>query len=197
MRWPSSRELLQVIIALIFFTPATALNCQLPKDRGYSCDEPETRMFYYDTRIGVCQPMMHRGCGGNENKFDSAEQCKEQCMNKGKNTTNSSSTGLIVDECDLLTDAKISDIATSCDKGCGIGYACNKKDKCCPMKEYICSLPASSGSETRSMKHYARYVYQPGLSNCIRFSYFGSGGNFNNFKTYNDCKKFCMEKKPK
>ncbi|EPB68629.1 Kunitz/Bovine pancreatic trypsin inhibitor domain protein [Ancylostoma ceylanicum] len=89
---------------------------------------------------GVCQPMMHRGCGGNENKFDSAAKCKEQCIEKkGK--------------------AKPSAPAS---KGAG-------------LVDYICSLPASSGSETRTQKHYGRYVYQRGLSNCIRFSYFGTG----------------------
>ncbi|VDO86058.1 unnamed protein product, partial [Heligmosomoides polygyrus] len=94
--------------------------------------------------------------------------------------------------CNLRTDAKIADLARSCDDGCQVGYRCNKSNKCCPMKDYICSLPAASGTEGSSMKHYPRYVYQSGLSNCIRFSYFGNGGNFNNFITYNECKEFCM-----
>ncbi|KAE9417172.1 hypothetical protein Angca_000975, partial [Angiostrongylus cantonensis] len=59
--------------------------------------------------------------------------------------------------------------------------------------DYICSLPVTSGSEITVLKHYGRYAHQPHLRNCIRFSYFGSGGNFNNFRTYIDCKRFCME----
>ncbi|KHJ98190.1 Kunitz/Bovine pancreatic trypsin inhibitor domain protein [Oesophagostomum dentatum] len=236
----------------------TAINCHLPRDKGYSCDKPEKLVFYYDARIGACQPMLHHGCGGNENKFDSAEKCKQQCIsNKTKAKSDPSKNGLVaaitvgqprsgcafaspycvyfalktdkdsetrqnktsnlriegpevkfyanhsylnfplyfsVEECDLLTDAKIPDVAKSCDAGCDVGYSCNKNNKCCPTKEYICSLPAASGSEAEVLKHYRRYVYQPGLSNCIRFSYFGIGGNFNNFKTYNDCKGFCMGK---
>ncbi|EYC21695.1 hypothetical protein Y032_0018g3483 [Ancylostoma ceylanicum] len=199
MRWQNLCALiLQITSMFALITPGTAVNCQLPRDKGYSCDEPERTMFYFDMRMGVCQPMMHRGCGGNENKFDSAAKCKEQCIEKkGKakpSAPASKGAGLVVEECKLPTDAKIPDVAKSCDNGCDIGYACNKNNKCCPMKDYICSLPASSGSETRTQKHYGRYVYQRGLSNCIRFSYFGTGGNFNNFKTYNDCKNFCMEK---
>ncbi|KIH51093.1 Kunitz/Bovine pancreatic trypsin inhibitor domain protein [Ancylostoma duodenale] len=42
---------------------------------------------------GVCQPMRHRGCGGNENKFDSAAKCKEQCIEKKGKAKVSSSPG--------------------------------------------------------------------------------------------------------
>lgn len=186
--------MLTLFILIVLSSVGEAVNCHLPRDRGYSCDEAEKTLFYYDSRIGACQPMRHRGCGGNENKFDTAAECKEKCGRRGKNATAAATTGkgLIVTECNLRTDAKIADLARSCDDGCQVGYRCNKSNKCCPMKDYICSLPAASGTEGSSMKHYPRYVYQSGLSNCIRFSYFGNGGNFNNFITYNECKEFCM-----
>ncbi|EYC21694.1 hypothetical protein Y032_0018g3483 [Ancylostoma ceylanicum] len=83
MRWQNLCALiLQITSMFALITPGTAVNCQLPRDKGYSCDEPERTMFYFDMRMGVCQPMMHRGCGGNENKFDSAAKCKEQCIEK-------------------------------------------------------------------------------------------------------------------
>nr|CDJ84932.1 Proteinase inhibitor I2 domain containing protein [Haemonchus contortus] len=184
-----------VVLILLLSAVGNAVDCHLPRDRGYSCDEAEKTLFYYDARIGSCQPMYHRGCGGNENKFNTVAECKKECVHP-KNATNfaKENKGSVVVECELRTDAKIPEMAKSCDDGCPVGYRCNKNNKCCPMKDYICSLPASSGSESQSMKHYGRYVYQPGLSNCIRFSYFGNGGNFNNFLTYNDCKEFCMGK---
>ncbi|KAK5967734.1 Kunitz/Bovine pancreatic trypsin inhibitor domain protein, partial [Trichostrongylus colubriformis] len=173
------------ILLLIDF--GYTLNCHLPRDLGYSCDEPEKKLFYYDSRIGACQPMFHRGCGGNENKFKTLAECKQKCV-PSKNATKAtgSNKSLVVVECQIQTDAKIPDIAQKCDNGCPMGYSCNKNNRCCPMKDYICSLPAASGYESPSLKHYGRYVYMPGLSNCIRFSYFGNGGNFNNFLTYKE-----------
>ncbi|KAK6041982.1 Kunitz/Bovine pancreatic trypsin inhibitor domain protein [Cooperia oncophora] len=142
--------------------------------------------------------MLLRGCGGNENQFNTSAECKEKCVrDKKDSSTPKGDKGLVVVECKIKTDAKIDEKAKSCDDGCPIGYRCNDHNKCCPMKEYICSLPMATGTESSTTKHYARYVYMPGLSNCIRFSYFGNGGNFNNFLTYNDCKNFCMGKPPK
>lgn len=30
----------------------------------------------------VCQPFNYQGCGGNENRYDSAKECKEACSKK-------------------------------------------------------------------------------------------------------------------
>ncbi|VDM59150.1 unnamed protein product [Angiostrongylus costaricensis] len=185
----------------------------MKRDVGYSCDAPKRMLFYYDARTGACQPMLYRGCGGNENKFDSAAECNEICgKKKARNESDlfTEKHGLVgesfdpdivqpffnihlVDECNIPTDADVLDVAKTCEDGCPMNYRCNENNKCCPTKDYICSLPVTSGSEITIFKHYGRYAHQHHLRNCIRFSYFGSGGNFNNFRTYNDCKRFCMD----
>ncbi|KAF1751755.1 hypothetical protein GCK72_018309 [Caenorhabditis remanei] len=173
-------------------------------------------------RTNVCQPLFYRGCGGNDNRFDTREECSDACVPQkaGKKKLKidkkeneeadpeaveeddeedseeeeeiEKDMSLMVNVCKLPTDAKIDTKAQKCDNGCPTGYRCTKKNFCCPYKDHVCALPAASGSERLAFKHYGRYAYQPGLKNCIRFSYFGQGGNFNNFLTYNDCKKFCM-----
>ncbi|KAL7073868.1 hypothetical protein ACQ4LE_007015 [Meloidogyne hapla] len=64
---------------------------------------------------------------------------------------------------------------------------------CCPKKEFICKSPEDSGHETeqKQFSHNGRFAFNSQLNECIKFSYFGEGGNFNNFLKYSDCKKFC------
>ncbi|CAI5451177.1 unnamed protein product [Caenorhabditis angaria] len=215
-------KILSLILLTGYISQADSVNCHLPKDTGNNCDSsPITLKFYFDRHTNVCQPLFYRGCSGNENRFNSRDECNKACvpsmMQKPKKADvkkteekneeeisdedeedeNENDSGkdmtLVVNQCKLLTDAKIFDKAKTCDKGCGVGWKCNKNNYCCPYKDVVCNMPASSGSESIAFKHYGRYAYQPGLKNCIRFSYFGVGGNFNNFLTYNDCKKYCMK----
>ncbi|CAD6186961.1 unnamed protein product [Caenorhabditis auriculariae] len=201
---PASRQIFLLHIAMFRFAvfclvlqAGTAKNCESDKDSGESCKDTQGKlMFYYDKRTGVCQPLYFRGCGGNENRFDTRENCVKACSKRSSsNGTQTfdppSDAQNIVSVCELKTDAILDEPVRSCNDGCLNGYQCNKKNVCCPTKAHVCGLPVSSGSERESLKHYGRYAYMPGLNNCIRFSYFGQGGNFNNFKTYNDCKEFC------
>lgn len=193
--------MLLLYVFTLFLNSGEAVNCHMDRDRGYPCDVPQRTLFYYSTQMGICQPMLYRGCGGNENKFTTAEECKEICTGqKARNesmlsTEEKEKKELVVDECNIPTDAKIPDVVIRCDDGCPKNYHCNRKNKCCPTKDYICSLPTNSGSEVIKFKHYRRYAYLPAIKNCIGFSYFGSGGSFNNFPTYNDCKRYCMGSK--
>ncbi len=42
--------------------------------------------IYYDTTTGECRNFTYGGCGGNQNNFESIEQCNDVC--KGKNKFN-------------------------------------------------------------------------------------------------------------
>ncbi|VDO37066.1 unnamed protein product [Haemonchus placei] len=41
-----------VVLILLLSGTGNAVDCHLPRDRGYSCDEVEKTLFYYDARIG-------------------------------------------------------------------------------------------------------------------------------------------------
>ncbi|CAI2354870.1 unnamed protein product [Caenorhabditis sp. 36 PRJEB53466] len=211
----SSSLLIHFIILFSVFEYVTCVNCRQDKDTGVNCNnQPITLKFYFDVRTNVCQPLFYRGCAGNENRFESREACSEACVPKNlkkskkdgkvkeeneeeseeeeEDQVENKDMSLVVNMCKLPTDAKIAAKVQKCDNGCPTGYRCTKKNFCCPSKEHLCALPVSSGAERLAFKHYGRYAYQPGLHNCIRFSYFGQDGNYNNFLTYNACKKFCM-----
>ncbi|KAK6023589.1 ABC transporter, ATP-binding protein [Ostertagia ostertagi] len=96
------------------------------------------RYRYYTAVVGMwsgaCQPMFHRGCGGNENKFTTVAECREKCSKRKNATQPSKGDEALWVECQLRTDAKIPEKAKKCDDGCPIGYRCNENNKCCPMK---------------------------------------------------------------
>uniref|UniRef100_A0AC34G1H2 BPTI/Kunitz inhibitor domain-containing protein n=1 Tax=Panagrolaimus sp. ES5 TaxID=591445 RepID=A0AC34G1H2_9BILA len=41
-------------------------------------------MYYFDTRMSVCQPFVYKGCGGNENRYKSLEECRKACSGNQK-----------------------------------------------------------------------------------------------------------------
>lgn len=161
-----------VLICNLSSLPAcNALNCHEERDRGYSCPEhPESRKFYFDSKqsqcltwvstsylLDVCQPLFHRGCGGNSNQFATAADCKAKCQDTGKNSSSHSAKvdntliglcrpwcccwpAVSVHACNLTTDAKISEKVVKCGNGCPLGHICTNDNQCCPTK---CEFPSS------------------------------------------------------
>ncbi|CAI5795542.1 kunitz-type serine protease inhibitor bitisilin-3-like [Podarcis lilfordi] len=56
--------------------------CKKRKRVGW-CREKITR-YYYDVRNKRCLPFVYRGCGGNENNFESYWKCSQVCEPLGK-----------------------------------------------------------------------------------------------------------------
>ncbi|KAE9548996.1 hypothetical protein FO519_007788 [Halicephalobus sp. NKZ332] len=75
---------------------------------------------------------------------------------------------------------------------CPIGYVCSGT-YCCPTKSTVCSQRYDSGKELegKELEHIGRYAFNPSTQQCSKFSYFGTEGNFNNFRSYNDCMQYC------
>ncbi|KAJ8018672.1 Boophilin-H2 [Holothuria leucospilota] len=75
-----------------FFVPAA---CDLPVDPG-SCNGFLHR-YYYDVDTSQCQLFVYRGCGGNENNFESEEVCETACYDSPPPSSSSSVCDLPVD----------------------------------------------------------------------------------------------------
>ncbi|CAH1278805.1 unnamed protein product [Diabrotica balteata] len=52
--------------------------CFAPPERG-TCNDLH-QAWFYDPRSALCQPFVYSGCGGNENKFDSKDDCEKACI---------------------------------------------------------------------------------------------------------------------
>lgn len=66
---------------------------------------------------------------------------------------------------------------------------------CCTLKAFFteeegdpCLMPLDAGDGSSPQ---SRYYYSPAQRKCLAFSYGGSGGNSNNFKTQEECRKAC------
>ena len=51
--------------------------CFLAKEEG-ECDESQLQ-WYYDRLDGVCKQFIFRGCGGNQNRFATRQECESRC----------------------------------------------------------------------------------------------------------------------
>lgn len=60
-----------------FAVPSEISMCYHPVDPG-NCTE-QNIAFFYDLEKRVCTSFVYTGCGGNENRFNSEEQCERQC----------------------------------------------------------------------------------------------------------------------
>uniref|UniRef100_A0A914ZHH3 BPTI/Kunitz inhibitor domain-containing protein n=1 Tax=Parascaris univalens TaxID=6257 RepID=A0A914ZHH3_PARUN len=151
-------------------------NCEKPVPGTY---------FYYDSKVGVCQPFYYFGCG-ETNGFKSAEECRLAC--KGATDSRRS---IAIKRCKSKAPAARESSGKYIECGsCPGGYVCDA-DLCCPTREYLCMLPYDAGKFGSEEPMSPRFFYSSELNNCMFFTYFGSKGNANNFLTYNDCTAFC------
>ena len=63
------------------------------------------------------------------------------------------------------------------------------------VKAVVCGFPLDEGdvfhsSDTNNF-HYQRFYFNKEVGSCQEFEYLGSGGNMNNFKTFEECQTIC------
>ncbi|KAK0145076.1 Collagen alpha-1(XXVIII) chain [Merluccius polli] len=78
---------LLLLIIIIIVQPETTLTavsssidsrCSLPLSQGTCRDY--TILWYYDKQANSCAQFWYGGCGGNDNRYDTEEECKETCV---------------------------------------------------------------------------------------------------------------------
>jgi len=51
--------------------------CNLPQDMGLC--RGRFKKYYFDSETQQCSPFIYGGCRGNNNRFDTIEECEETC----------------------------------------------------------------------------------------------------------------------
>ncbi|CAB3396735.1 unnamed protein product [Caenorhabditis bovis] len=183
------------ILALLISSASAQVDCFAERDSGSYCAEnSSTRMFYYLPRLGTCQPFMYFGCGGNSNRFASAQECRHACANAQPARDSDSNDEHIQMKAacsarydtDHLTPVRCSTSADSCPQGhqCTNGF-------CCPTSDHVCNLNYDSGKFSVGGEKSDKYFWVPQFNTCMRFSFYGTLGNANNFPNYNSCMAMC------
>ncbi|CAI4222553.1 unnamed protein product [Auanema sp. JU1783] len=154
--------------------------CQTPMSEGFGL--LNMTRFYYDPFKSDCVPFNYRGKNGNENNFLTLEMCRERC----KPVTNVCFGG--------QAPLKIGQRIVQCDReDCPSSHFCHIG---ADSRTTVCCLKQSNPCDEQLMKgvgdsQLSRFYYDSVDDECKPFTYFGIGGNQNNFLTKEHCQVTC------
>ncbi|XP_035896391.1 papilin isoform X2 [Anopheles stephensi] len=172
--------------------------CALPKDKG-PCHNYTVKHFF-DVQYGGCGRFWYGGCEGNNNRFDSADECKNVCESPtGKDVCHLPKiTGPCSGEYNMwYYDAERNMCGQFTYGGC-LGNA-NRFEKLEDCKA-TCSVDDSKPPCEQPMEPgpcngtFERWYYDKDSDACHPFYYGGCKGNKNNYPTEASCGYHC--KKP-
>ncbi|XP_057655879.1 papilin isoform X11 [Diorhabda carinulata] len=184
--------------------PRGADRCKLPKVSG-PC-EGYFLNWYYDKNFKTCTQFVYGGCLGNNNRFETKEECMNTCAvdtnpdpcrqkkepGPCKGTYQRYYFDNDLEECQEF-------IYGGC-KGNRNNFVTLEscKQQCAPAgkrKEMdTCHLPANPGE---CSNYVGRWYYDTRTKSCRQFYYGGCGGNGNNFETQQICEQICEKKEGK
>ncbi|XP_024082550.1 papilin isoform X1 [Cimex lectularius] len=173
--------------------------CTLPKSVGACSGQHSTLAWYFDNESKRCQEFYHSGCLGNNNRFDTREQCEELCGSQDH-----------LDECEQSLEPGpchgqfrrwyFNKQDKTCQEfvygGCkgtknnfmteaACKYRCMRPPTTAPQE---CFAPKQTGNCTDKIPKW--YFAMP-QQKCMPFYYTGCNGNGNSFNSQEECETNC------
>ncbi|XP_059146257.1 carboxypeptidase inhibitor SmCI-like [Physella acuta] len=173
--------------------------------------------YYYDVKAKACYNFMYGGCHGNQNNFETKDQCELTCMgtsfsglpqshilSRPRNTSDMCYLEPVVGKCKATIERYYYDQKSkACNTfnygGCE-GNANNFETKqqclheCTEAGKRIVAKPCFQAPDTGDCKAaISRYYYDPATRKCATFLYGGCKGNNNNFQTIDQCENECLD----
>ncbi|XP_075556605.1 thrombin inhibitor hemalin-like [Dermacentor variabilis] len=138
--------------------------CRQAPDRGFC--RAQQLMWWFNVESGRCEQFYYGGCGGNENKYETKEQCQENCS--------AEKPILRPYPRDELLSGRTGDIVSA-------------------SIASVCQMPPQAGPCQAAI---TRFYYDANAKTCRPFVYGGCHGNGNNFESHRDCMRFCASPMP-
>ncbi|CAD6197397.1 unnamed protein product [Caenorhabditis auriculariae] len=158
--------------------------CRLPKNVGYTCGVTSPHSaFYFDADIGECLEFIFEGCGGNQNRFGTKEDCIEGCRSL-------TLCGVGMPLMDFAGNIKRCDGDRVPCPGSHTCVGSGMSSVCCQKADRICQSNVHGGTPC-GVPATTRHYFDFSSKTCRPFAFTGCGGNDNNFKTKGLCMQFC------
>ncbi|XP_037577290.1 boophilin-H2 isoform X3 [Dermacentor silvarum] len=123
-------------------------------------------MWWFNVESGRCEQFFYGGCGGNENKYETKEQCEENCLAEKPILRPYPHVEPLVGMTEDFASASVAS---------------------------VCHKPPHTGPCKASMP---RFYYDANTKSCRPFVYGGCQSNGNNFESHRDCMFFCASPMP-
>jgi len=187
-------------------------SCSLKKDSG-PC-EAYFEMFFFNADMQKCEKFIYGGCQGNENRFQTIEECESSCIRPASLNPAQVHVPFNKNVCKLAKDqgpclaffemfafnsntGKCEQFVYGGCQGNGNRFAtekecqdsCENVNKVIEMRD-ICKLEKQPGS---CRGYLERYHFDTATNECQMFVYGGCEGNANNFESKAECQRNCLE----
>ncbi|CCD72531.2 BPTI/Kunitz inhibitor domain-containing protein [Caenorhabditis elegans] len=158
--------------------------CRLPKNVGFACGVTTPHSaYYFDSEIRECIEFMFEGCGGNQNRFSS----RQECINGCKSLTQCGKGMPLMDFAGNIKRCDGERVPCPGSHECvGNGMS----SVCCQKAGRICQASVHPGTPC-GVPPATRYYFDSSSKTCRPFAFTGCGGNENNFKGKGECMMFC------
>ncbi|XP_029842042.2 papilin isoform X2 [Ixodes scapularis] len=167
--------------------------CSMPLVEG-SCNEDIPR-YFFNTTSSRCDVFQYKGCTGNDNNFETHEDCLAECedlchmpKDPGACTTDKALESFYYNS----QTGRCEDFEYS---GCGGNdNRFEDIDSCRTRCEDVCHQPKYSGP---CYAYLRRFYYNSETERCEPFIYGGCMANGNNFYTMDQCNRHCRDSRKK
>ncbi|XP_060076821.1 uncharacterized protein LOC132556426 [Ylistrum balloti] len=184
---------------------------------GEACNQPTVsgsclayfKKFTFDAGTKACKEFIYGGCGGNNNRFDTLEDCQATCLSKSPTVVHFNTQGRVRnDTCDLplvtgpcrgaFPKYGYDTASKACKEflygGCdGNANRFDSKElcenSCITTTENTCDLPLVTGPCRGA---FQKYGYDTATKACKEFLYGGCHGNANRFDSMELCENSCI-----